>query len=128
MAKDKIFRRIWLNKDRGSAYIMVTASKRSHTYTNKRTSKTTEEQWIDADVELKDCNRQINLEFYCGCEKTKKQRIKKLEILIKELSDLKAFIEGQEVYEEREVAETKEDDTVNVIEATATLTAVDLEI
>jgi len=47
---------------------------------------------LSANVNITDCSRMVNLDFYSYEEKTIKKRLDKLQILIDELTKLKTFI------------------------------------
>lgn len=120
--QQKIYKRTWLNSDKGSAYIIVDCS--VHDW--KDTKAGTKERWVQADIEIKDCNRQIGLEFSAYTESRRKQRIKKIERMIKELESVKAFLEAHEVYEETKITVSEEPASTEnkeptVIEATAVM-------
>jgi hypothetical protein len=104
----KLFRRRWLNRDKGSAYVFVDAQVSLIDWGRRKGG--TE---VDATLELKDCNRQICLEFYYHSEKTYKQRLKKIADLKKDIEDLEAFMianpptKAPEKEEEKVVKQTK---------------------
>lgn len=88
MAKKKLpslYKRDFLNKDKGSAYIIIDASVEPHWNYEDGTT-------LDAGVELKDCNRQISLEFYANNMKEYAKVMKKMDLLIGRLEELREFM------------------------------------
>jgi hypothetical protein len=83
----KLYRRKWLNGDKGSAYIIVDASVEAIDY-GKRKGGTE----VSASVDIKDCHRQCSLEFYYYNPKQYQQRLKKIRLYIQTLQDLEAFM------------------------------------
>lgn len=84
----KLYKRIWLNKDRGSAYMIIDASHDSHW--DKK--KYPDDRSLGASLEIKDCNRQCAIEFDAYNEKTYKQRLVKIRTLIEGLQALENFM------------------------------------
>lgn len=83
--KPKIYTRDWINADNGSAYMIVQAS--------------VEDDWqysdgleVDAAIEIKDCSRQINLDFNYGNQEEYNQRLDKLNLMVSRLQALKDFM------------------------------------
>lgn len=78
---DKIvYKREWLNDDEGTAYVVLNA----HKYSSGAS--------IDVDVEIKDCHRQINLDFWFGDEDERKTKLAKMDRLIALLSEAREII------------------------------------
>lgn len=92
MAKEKLpklFRRKWLNNDKGSAYIIVDASVEKHW-----DKKYPEDRSVDAGIEIKDCYKQSNLEFNYYDEQDYQRRLKKIRLYIETLEELEAFMKA----------------------------------
>lgn len=79
---DKLYIRDWLNEDRGLALIEIAAN----------FGEEKNRDYIEADVTIGDCNRQINLEFWCDNEETYEKRLKKVRKLIFYLQQLEHFM------------------------------------
>lgn len=77
---EKLYKREWLNDDEGTAYIVLSGEKCD-------TSK-----YIDASIEIKDCFKQINLDFDYHDEESKNKRITKIDSFIDYLQEVKGFI------------------------------------
>jgi hypothetical protein len=88
MEKDelpKLYKRDWLNEDEGSAYIIIDASLAEDW-------KTTDGRQLEASVQFKDCNRQIDLEFSPWKAEDNDKYLRKLQLIIDRLEELKAFM------------------------------------
>lgn len=83
----KLFKRFWLNKSHGSAYVMIDASIEASYSKN-----TPNDRSLNATVEIKDCNRQLELEFYAYNTAQHKTKLKKLRDLISGLQELEQFM------------------------------------
>lgn len=83
----KLFRRRWLNKETGTAYSIIDAEVTLIDWGKKKGG--TE---VSASLDLKDCTRQISLEFYYYTQKEYKQRLTKIAGLKKDIEDLEAFM------------------------------------
>jgi hypothetical protein len=72
-----MYKRFFLNKDRGTAFCEIDSTKEHGGY-------------FDADVAIGDCNRQVRLDFGFDSSnrKQRKERLKKLENLIVALEEL----------------------------------------
>lgn len=80
-----IYERKWLNDDKGSAYTVLEADvQKGYNYKGRRT--------VDASLEIKDCNKQICLEFHYYNEEVYQQRLKKINDFINTLNKLKEFM------------------------------------
>jgi hypothetical protein len=81
MKKDKLYKRVWLNKKEGTAFIEI------------------REDWGDNnyDVKIADCSRQITLDLGFHNKETKRNALHKLNILVSELQALKTKIEETEI-------------------------------
>jgi hypothetical protein len=79
-AQKKLYKRQWLNEDKGSAYVVLEAEHSSY-------------GGVWASVEIKDCTRQVSLEFDYASEEERQRRLNKVDELIKTLYEMKAFIE-----------------------------------
>jgi hypothetical protein len=102
----KLFRRKWLNKDKGSAYIIIDAEVEKQDWGKKKGSLN-----VDASIEIKDCHRQSELEFHYYDEQQYKARLKKIKLFIESLQDLEKFMKANPpvIVREKEegVSETK---------------------
>lgn len=124
----KLYKRKWLNNDKGSAYVIIDADVSGHWNEEKYPYDTT----LDAIIEIKDCNRQIVLEFYANDEKEYKKRLVKIQSLLDAIKELQQFMldnpphtEGRKKKKKpEEVSETEAKDPATVVEATATLNPV----
>jgi hypothetical protein len=83
----KLYRRTWLNKGEGTAYIVIDAEVETIDY-GKRKGGTE----VSATLDLKDCNRQICLEFWYNGQKEYKERLAKIALLKKQVDDLQNFM------------------------------------
>lgn len=83
----KHFKRFFLNEDEGSAYIMINAELEE---TYSKNGKT----YLDARVEIKDCNRQCEIDFsvYGSKEGLYQERLTKLDNMISALTELLDFM------------------------------------
>lgn len=79
----KLYKRKWLNDTDGTAYIVIDMS--TETLTDGSTS-------LYGVLEIKDCNRQAAIEFWCDGEKDFKLRLKKLARIRKAVNELEAFM------------------------------------
>lgn len=89
MSKKKlpsIYRRKWLNKKEGTAYINVQAD------VEGGYGKDDKDTILSAYVEFKDCTRQCSLEFYAYDQQEFKERMAKLDLIINELNILREFM------------------------------------
>ena len=79
--KPKHYSRKFLNKTEGTAFIEVSAK--------------TIGKWVDADVTIADCSRMVSLDFSfeTTSKKERKEKLDKINLLIKELEAMKNFIE-----------------------------------
>ena len=59
----------------------------------KHKGKVVEECFMSANLSLSDCNNTISLEFSAGDEKSRKERLKKVNLLIEELFVIKNALE-----------------------------------
>lgn len=84
----KLFSRKWLNNDEGTAYVVLYAEVEGGYRKHK------EDRSVNASVEIKDCNRQITLDFYYYCGKEYKKRLNKIRLLIETLEKLEAFMKA----------------------------------
>jgi hypothetical protein len=83
----KLYKRQWLNKGKGSAYVMTEAS-----VEQGWNDKYPDDRYVDASLELKDCNRQMSLEFGYDCDKEYKERLAKIDVVINSANELKQFM------------------------------------
>lgn len=83
----KLYKRTWLNSDRGTAYCVIEAEVEKVTY-GKRKGGTD----CCATFEIKDCNRQASIEFYYYNAKDYQKRLTKIRRLIDNLEELEAFM------------------------------------
>jgi hypothetical protein len=116
----KIYRRQWLNKDEGSGYIIIEAEVERHWNAEKHP----EARHLSANVEIKDCNRQINLDFWANDEKEYKQRLKKMRQLIETLEEFEKFLIENPVVDKTKAKKKKKKVSktpATIVEATATL-------
>lgn len=81
----KLFSREWLNKDDGGGYIIVEAS-------NEPNYALKDCRHLFATVEIKDCSRQVRLDFQAYEEKELQARIDKINLIINKFEELKAFM------------------------------------
>lgn len=89
MAKEelpKIYERHWLNEDKGSAYIVIDGEV-VEGYNKVDT-------WTELTVEIKDCRRQVQLEFCCFTDDKPSHEIslKKMDDFIAQLQKARAFL------------------------------------
>lgn len=103
----KHYKRTWLNEE-GSGYIITEASVCKH-WSSK--GKGIDRFYIDADVEIKDCNRQINLEFYCNNKEQYEKRLVKLQLMIDQLEEVKAFMLANPVTHTQAEEDEEDDDS-----------------
>lgn len=68
--KKIVYKRQWLNEDEGTAYMVLNADVSPSGLS------------IDVDVELKDCSRQVNLDFWFSTEDERKLKLAKMDRLI----------------------------------------------
>ena len=57
--------------------------------------------YLSASVTIRDCSETARLEFDAGDEKSRKERLKKVDLLISELQKLREVIDSTEMIEER---------------------------
>lgn len=100
----KLYRRKWINKRKGTAYIVTSAN--MHSGWRDKTTR-----HADAEIEIKDCFKQMTLEFYYNNEKQYKQRLKKIDLLTRELMVLKQFMLDNPPVAEKKKAKDKETKT-----------------
>lgn len=84
----KLYKRRWINKGEGTAYVVIDAKVEGHW----DEGKFPEDRHIEADVEIKDCSRQVTLEFSCWSMKEYKERLVKLQGIIDDLEGLIRFM------------------------------------
>lgn len=77
---EKLFKRTWLNEDQGTAYVVIDAEKSDNS------------KYVDVCFEIKDCSRQISLDFYYHDEEERQAKIAKVDRFIAHLNELKDFI------------------------------------
>jgi hypothetical protein len=78
--KKVLYKREWLNEDEGTAYIIVDATH----YSNGES--------LDINIEIKDCNRQINLDFWFNDEEERQVKLKKIDKLISIIQEARSVI------------------------------------
>lgn len=108
MAKEKlpkIYKRRWLNRSEGSAYIIIAGEVESWSKSGSTS--------LNLDVEIKDCTRQCSLEFWANDVAQWKERIAKMDGLIKSLQEARAFLEANPP---KKGKSKKKDDTPKFIE------------
>lgn len=81
----KLYKRLWLNEDTGSAYAIISATSEEHW-------KTKDGRSLYVDLELKDCSRQICLEFSASTDEEYKAKLRKIDTLVAALHEMKAFM------------------------------------
>lgn len=81
----KIYERKWLNENEGSAYSILEAKVQEGWNFKDRVT-------VDASLQLKDCNRQIELEFQYWSEEDYQQRLRKVNDLLATVQKLKDFM------------------------------------
>lgn len=79
----KHYSRKFLNSTEGTAFIEVNARQGV--------------DWVDSTVTLSDCSRQVSLDFSFSKRKSKREKLKKIALLISELQALEAFMKEQDV-------------------------------
>lgn len=77
----KLYKREFLNDKEGTALIEVSAERES-------------ENWLDAGIKISDCDRMISLEFYCNDNKSRRDRIRKLDRIIANAQLLRGVLEA----------------------------------
>jgi hypothetical protein len=84
----KLYYRNWLNPE-GSAYLIVNAE--------------AADNWVYAELEIKDCTRQVSLDFGFSNKDAdgRQQRLDKIDHLVAQLNGLRAWIESQPKLEEK---------------------------
>jgi hypothetical protein len=82
-----VYKRQWLNEDEGTSYIVLDAQVYS-----KGAS-------VDVSIEIKDCNRQITLDFWFGDENERKTKLAKMDRLIEFLQESRNIIATQPLKE-----------------------------
>jgi hypothetical protein len=73
-----LYDRHWLTSKEGSGYVILNA--------------TQDEHWTYVDVELKDCSRQISLDFGYDDDESYAERLEKIELLIAKLRRLQRWM------------------------------------
>jgi hypothetical protein len=107
----KLYKREWLNEDEGSAYFIIEAGVDEHW-------KWEDAVTLDASLQIKDCNRQIELEFYAGDEEEYRKRINKINLLIGALEELRQFMLDNPAKNGTIKKKKKEEDKVEVLNLT----------
>jgi hypothetical protein len=105
MSKEKLpqlYRRKWINEGEGTAYIVTSAE--MHTGFRDKKSR-----YCDGEIEIKDCYKQMTLEFHYSTQKAYKKRLKKIDLIIKELALLKQFMLDNPPVEVKKTKKTNED-------------------
>jgi hypothetical protein len=98
MSKKKYHSRKFLNKTNGMAALEINAQ-----YT----------AWnFDCNVSLSDCNRRVDLDFSMWGSKNVKEKMAKLDLLINELTALKAYLEPAVVDFIKLNSSKEKDDTI----------------
>lgn len=82
----KIYKRIWLNSKKGTAYIVIDAE-----YC-KAYSKKDHSLHGEVYIAIKDCYRETRLEFDYWSMKEYKERLQKIQRLIDSLEEVKTFM------------------------------------
>jgi acetone carboxylase gamma subunit len=107
----KIYKRKWLNTDRGTAYVVIDAE------VEKGYGKYKNNLNVDAGLEIKDCNRQVHIEFYYHNERSYKQRLRKIRLFIDILLELEAFMKANPpVKDSKPLPEGNASDILDLIE------------
>ena len=112
----ELYRRKWLNKDEGTAYINTNAKVNA-----SFDDSYPEDRSVDAGFELKDCYRQCAIELYYHNDKTYERMKNKLRLIIEELEQLEQFmLDNPPVYSKRK-KKSKEgsSNTGTILEASA---------
>lgn len=81
--RNKVYSRTFLNPKEGVALIEVRGRQGA--------------DWVDADVVITDCTRRIELDFSYGNPKSKREKLKKIALLITELQKLEQFMKEPHV-------------------------------
>lgn len=74
------YKREWLNEGEGTAYVVLNST----TYSDGKS--------VDVDVEIKDCHRQVNLDFWFGDDDERKVKLAKMDRLLVILQEARSII------------------------------------
>lgn len=77
---NKYYSRKWLNQKEGTAFIEASIEDSYSKYK-------------DSTLNISDCNKKISLDFSFHTQKEKKEKLKKLDLLINELKEFKLALE-----------------------------------